>query len=262
MKMWEMSVVWLWGRGGECGVEDVREKEESVGWGCEGVKCGVWGCEGREENGDVRMWERNGCEVVREKGKVWGERMWGAGRRVWGERMRGRGERVGCEDVRMWGAGRWGHCGEEARNSRGSLQSEMVRGWGREAVRERECEGEVSEGYWGQGERGLPHQLVSEDIFGHFKVVSNNTEHRVRSQSQSSRMIRGVDTNGIVWFLHWAECLKHLESNKYSTVCSAYWRNSCSICQPPHFCRLVKAWLMVLMLVRRRQLISYEERTW
>jgi len=63
----------------------------------------------------------------------------------------------------------------------------------------------------GQRERWLPHQLVSEDIFGHFKVVSNNIEHRVRGQSQSSHMIRGVDTNGKVPFLHWAECLKHLE---------------------------------------------------
>ena len=69
-----------------------------------------------------------------------------------------------------------------------------------------------------QGERWLPHQRVSEDIFGHFKVVSNNTKHRVGGQSQSSHMIRGVDTNGIVRFLHWAKCLKHLEDNKYVCV--------------------------------------------
>ena len=41
-----------------------------------------------------------------------------------------------------------------------------------------------------------------------------------------SQMIRGVDTNRIVWFLHWAESLKHLEDSKYSTVCSAY-RTQC-----------------------------------
>jgi len=79
-------------------------------------------------------------------------------------------------------------------------------------VRERGCEGGESEER-GQGEGWQPHQPVSEDIFGHFKVVSNNIEHRVRGQSQSSHMIRGVDTNGIVRFLHWTECLTHLEDN-------------------------------------------------
>ena len=74
-------------------------------------------------------------------------------------------------------------------------------------------------------ERGGYLISLSVKTFGHFKVVSNNTEHRVRGQSQSSHMIRGVDTNGIVRFLHWAECLKHLEITStcvYSTVCSAY----------------------------------------
>ena len=55
----------------------------------------------------------------------------------------------------------------------------------RERGRERGCEGGMSKER-GQGERGLPHQLVSEDIFGHFKVVSNNIEHRVGSVPEQS----------------------------------------------------------------------------
>ena len=56
----------------------------------------------------------------------------------------------------------------------------------------------------------LPHQLLCEDVSRHFKVASNNIDYGVGGQSRRGHMIRGVDTDGMVRLLHWAERLKDL----------------------------------------------------